>query len=188
MGSLHLSLSRQGWHSADIKTITTMNFYVIMITISILSFTQSALKLYSGGLFNPGPKRDSGKNTDPLKREQKDGEPVKSFSVFGDNDDAEVAANTLNFGAQFSHRFSKGTSFQNQQSFTGANKFPYSFLPTNQEVTPATSTTTTSRPKVSTTTATTTTQPSITTVEAQYFDISQILYGKYGKFEQSFVL
>merc|ERR1712168_879159 len=105
-----------------------------MITVSLLSFTQSALKLYSGGLFNPGPKRDSGKNTNPLKTEQKDGagESVKSFSVFGDNDDAEVATNTLNFGAQFSHRFSKGTSFQNQQ-FTGADKFPSSFLPTNQE-------------------------------------------------------
>ena len=61
----------------------------------------------------------SGKNVDPLKTEQKSEETVQSFSVFGDNDDAEVATNNLDFGAQFSHRFSKGTSFQNQQSFTG---------------------------------------------------------------------
>merc|ERR1711970_1348502 len=189
MGSIVLYLTRQGWYSAVIYINLTMNIYVVLMIATILSVTQSALKLYTGGLFKPGHKKDSGKTKEPVDTEKNGRGNIKSFNVFGEVDtNGFVGDNNLNFGNQFTHRFSKGTSFQHQHSFTGVNQFPF-HLTTNKE-----DTTTTSRPQPTTTTTTTTTQqPEVETVASKdssstFADLSKVLYGKYGKFGLSFVI
>jgi len=176
-----------------------MNIYVVLMIATILSVTQSALKLYTGGLFKPGHKKDSGKTKEPVDIEKNGRGNIKSFNVFGEDDTyGFVGDNNLNFGGQFTQRFSKGTSFQHQHSFTGVNQFPF-HLPTNKEDTPtttSTTTTTTSSPQPTTTTTTTTTttqQPEVKTVASKdssstFADLSKVLYGKYGKFGLSFLI
>merc|ERR1712119_202064 len=192
--SIVLYLTRQGWYSAVIYINLTMNIYVVLMIATILSVTQSALKLYTGGLFKPGHKKDSGKTKEPLDKEKNGRGNIKSFNVFGEDDTKGfIGDNNLNFGNQFTHRFSKGTSFQHQHSFTGVNQFPF-HLTTNKEDTTTTSTTTTttttSRPQPTTTT-TTTQQPEVKTVASKdssstIADLSKVLYGKYGKFGLTF--
>merc|ERR1712121_133851 len=165
MGSIVLYLTRQGWYPAEIYINLTMNIYVVLMIATILSVTQSALKLYTGGLFKPGHKKDSGKTKEPVDTEKNGIGNIKSFNVFGEDDtNGGVGYSNLNFGGQFTHRFSKGTSFQHQHSFTGVNQFPF-HLPTNKEDT----TTKTSRPQPTTTTTTTTTtqQPEEKTVASK---------------------
>merc|ERR1711970_149199 len=171
MGSIVLYLTRQGWYSAVIYINLTMNIYVVLMIATILSVTQSALKLYTGGLFKPGHKKDSGKPKDPVDTEKNGRGNIKSFNVFGEDDTKGfIGDNNLNFGNQFTHRFSKGTSFQHQHSFIGVNQFPF-HLTRNKEdtTTTSTTTTTTSRPQPTTTTTTTTTtqQPEVRTVASK---------------------
>merc|ERR1712183_835681 len=197
MGSIVLYLTRQGCYSAVIyiHIYLTMNIYVVLMIATILSVTQSALKLYTGGLFKPGHKKDSGKTKEPVDTEKNGRGNIKSFNVFGEETtNGFVGDNNLNFGNQFTQRFSKGTSFQHQHSFIGVNQFPF-HLPTNKDTTTTsttTTTTTTSRPQPTTTT-TTTQQPEVETVASKdssstFADLSKILYGKYGKFGLSFVI
>merc|ERR1712183_706212 len=194
--SIVLYLTRQGWYSAVIYIYIylTMNIYVVLMIATILSVTQSALKLYTGGLFKPGHKKDTGKTIEPVDTEKNGRGNIKSFNVFGEeNTKGFIGDNNLNFGNQFTHRFSKGTSFQHQHSFTSVNQFPF-HLPTNKEDTTTTSTTTTTTSRQQPTTTTTTTQqPEEKTVASKdssstFADLSKVLYGKYGKFGLSFVI
>merc|ERR1711862_827984 len=140
-------------------------------------------------------KKDTGKTKEPLDIENNGSGNIKSFNVFGEDDtNGGVGYSNLNFGGQFTHRFSKGTSFQHQHSFTGVNQFPF-HLPTNKEdtITTTTSTTTTTSRPQPTTTTTTTQQPEEKTVASKdssstFADLSKILYGKYGRFGLSFVI